>query len=315
MTIPTTDPQIRRPADPQRARHARAVLTRVCRGLPTPTLARLIATIGPIETVARLRGDAATAQQCGVNPGGDRAGDDDRAARDLAHTAVRGARLLTPEDPDWPTGAVMGWQDATGSLATAVEPVGLWVRGPAALTSVELAVVGSRAASDYGQWVARDWAAALTEAGVSIVTGGELGVAAAALRGALAADGTPVAVTASGIDTPHPPANQHLLDAVAERGAVVTPYPPGQTPTRGSRHVRLRTIAALATSGTLIVEAGARSSALHSAHAAREQHRRVLVVPGPVTSAVSGGSHRLAREPGARLVGTVADVLADIASA
>lgn len=312
MTTPTTEPQARRQGDPERARHARAVLSRVCHGLPTPSLARLVAAVGPVEAVARLRRDVATKQDCGVSVD---SGDDDRAAGDLARAAELGARLLTPEDPDWPAGAVMGWQDGLAAFAVPVEPVGLWVRGHGALTGGPLlAVVGSLAASDYGQWVARDWATALTEAGVTVVTGGGLGVAAAALRGALAAGGAPVAVTASGIDTPHPPANRRLLEAVAESGAVVTPYPPGRSMTRAAGHARLRIITGLADSGTLIVEAGLCSGAMRAAHAARDQHRRVLVVPGPVTSAVSAGSHRLAREPWARLVGSVGDVLADIAS-
>jgi DNA processing protein len=64
-----------------------------------------------------------------------------------------------------------------------------------------------------------------------------------------------------------------------------------------------------------VVEAGARSGAARTATAARELGRVVMAVPGPVTSALSVGSHHLARQPWAGLVGSVADVLEDIGPA
>lgn len=293
-------------------RHARALLARLSRGVPTPPLAELVTAHGPIEAAQTLRADPRAARiEYGVTITD---GDDDRAAADLVAAAAVGARLLTPEDDGWPTGAVIVWHRPGETSPETVEVIGLWVRGPAALTGGQrLAMVGSRAATAYGTHVAQDWAASLTEAGVTVVTGGALGIDAAATRGVLAAHGTPVMVSPCGIDRTYPAAHQRLFESVAERGAIVSPYPPGQAPSRESMTGRLRLLAGLAPSGTLVIEAGARSAALRTARAAHEAGHPVLVVPGPVTSTVSAGTHQLAREPWARLVGSVDDVRVDIA--
>lgn len=174
-----------------------------------------------------------------------------------------------------------------------------------------VAIVGARAASDYGLWVARDWAAGLADRGVRVVSGAALGIDGAAHRGALAAGGTTVAVLASGIDRPYPPTNAGLIEHIAAIGLVVTEYPPGAVPGRHRFLVRNRLVAALSR-GTLIVEAAARSGARRTATVAMALGRAVMVVPGPVTSALSLGCHVLARIPGATVAGRVEDVIEDV---
>ena len=145
-----------------------------------------------------------------------------------------------------------------------------------------------------------------------MVTGGGVGIEAEALRGALAADGTPVIITPGGLDRAHPAIDRELFEAVAERGTVVSPYPLGTPPDRARSVGRRTMIAGFGRDATLLVEAGLRCPALHTAHDAHAMGRLVLVVPGPVTAATSAGAHRLAREPWARLVASVDDVLADL---
>ncbi len=162
--------------------------------------------------------------------------------------------------------------------------------------------------------MARDWSASLAEAGLAVVSGAAFGVDAEAHRGCLAVGGATIAVLACGVERVYPAAHARLLATIAERGAVVSEYPVGAVPARHRFLVRNRLVAALAT-GTLVVEAGARSGAARTAKAARELGRVVMAVPGPVTSALSVGSHQLAREPWAGLVGSVGDVLDDIGPA
>jgi DNA processing protein len=71
--------------------------------------------------------------------------------------------------------------------------------------------------------------------------------------------------------------------------------------------VRNRVIAALAT-GTLVVEAGQRSGALNTARHARDLRRRLMAVPGPVTSDLSAGCHHILREWQGVLVTSAAEV-------
>jgi DNA processing protein len=246
---------------------------------------------------------------------------------DLAAAERNRIRLLTPEDADWPHFAfaalarcaerrVAQWQagqrtrPGRGEL---IPPLALWVRGAGSLRSVgvrAIAVVGSRAATGYGERLATDFSYHLARQGVVVVSGGAYGIDAAAHRGALAADGVSVLVSAGGLDRPYPSGNQGLYERTAERGLVVSERPPGSAPHRQRFLSRNRIIAALGTA-TLVVEAGVRSGALNSAGYARDLGRPVLAVPGPVTSAMSVGCHRLLQrlEDPAHLVTGVEDVL------
>jgi DNA processing protein len=70
---------------------------------------------------------------------------------------------------------------------------------------------------------------------------------------------------------------------------------------------------AAATCGAVLVEAAARSTARATLHHARLLHRPAMVVPGPVTSAMSVGCHAELREhPQTRLVRNCADVIAEL---
>jgi DNA processing protein len=141
-----------------------------------------------------------------------------------------------------------------------------------------------------------------------VVSGGAFGVDAAAHRGALGADGVTVAVLACGVDVPYPTAHAELFDAIAAEGVLASEWPPGQHVSRLRFLVRNRVIAALAT-GTLVVEAAQRSGALNTARHARDLHRRLMAVPGPVTSDLSAGCHQVIREWQGTLVTSAAEVI------
>jgi DNA processing protein len=171
-------------------------------------------------------------------------------------------------------------------------------------------VVGSRAATSYGTHVATDLGYGLGARDVTVVSGGAYGIDAAAHRGAQAAGGSSVLVSAGGLDRPYPSGNRSLYDQVAASGLLVSEHPPGSAPHRQRFLSRNRIVAALG-AATLVVEAAYRSGALNSARYARELGRPVLAVPGPVTSAMSAGCHALIQrdEAPAHLVTSVADVL------
>ena len=234
----------------------------------------------------------------------DRLGEIPSTAR-LAAWQDSGLRLVMPGDDEWPTQL-----DDLGDA----RPLLLWLRGAAdlRLTCVNsVAIVGSRAATGYGQHVAIELAALLAERGVGVVSGGAYGIDASAHRGALAADGETVAVLAGGLAFGYPQGNRGLFEAVAGQGVLVSECPPNAAPTRPGFLVRNRIITALSR-GTLVVEAALRSGALNSARHARELCRPVMAVPGPVTSEYSAGCHELIRDYGAMLVTCAADVLAHI---
>jgi DNA processing protein len=213
-----------------------------------------------------------------------------------------GIRLVCPGDPEWP-----------GQLADLGDdqPYALWLRGNADLRFSclrSVAIVGSRAATAYGSYVAAEFAASVAARGLAVVSGGAFGVDAAAHRGALGADGVTIAALACGVDMAYPTAHTELFDAIAAQGVLVSEWPPGRQVSRLRFLVRNRVIAALAT-GTLVVEASQRSGAVNTARHARDLRRRLMAVPGPVTSDLSVGCHQVIREWQGTLVTSAAEVI------
>ncbi|HEY2520927.1 MAG TPA: DNA-processing protein DprA [Streptosporangiaceae bacterium] len=221
---------------------------------------------------------------------------------DLARFRREGIRLVCPGDSEWPT--------QLNTLGVA-RPYALWLRGEADLRYCclqSVSIVGARAASAYGTHVGTEMAAALAARGWAVVSGAAYGIDACAHQGALAADGVTIAVLACGVDHAYPPGHYDLLASIAAQGVLVSEWPPGRTPNRLRFLIRNRVIGAL-TRGTVVVEAGLRSGALNTARHARDLHRPVMAVPGPVTSEVSAGCHKIIREWDAVCVTGAQDVL------
>jgi DNA processing protein len=165
-----------------------------------------------------------------------------------------------------------------------------------------VAVVGTRGARRESTDLAHDLAAGVAEAGYVVVSGGAIGVDAAAHTGALDAGGLTVAVLGSGLDRPYPERNLALFARIVTgRGALVSPYPVGTPPRRGNFPARNKLVAALARV-VVVVEAPLRSGALNTA-----RHARELGVP--VLAAAHGHGALGLLRAGAGLVERAADVL------
>ncbi|CAK9028404.1 Protein Smf [Durusdinium trenchii] len=187
-------------------------------------------------------------------------------------------------------------------------PTVLYVHGtiePA--DGVAVGIVGSRHCTAYGRRQAHRLAAGLARAGVTVVSGLARGIDAAAHQGALEAEGRTLAVLATGLFKMYPPEHVDLATSIRDRGAVVTESPLDRGPLPGLFPQRNRIISGLSR-GVIIVEAGRRSGALHTARHAMEQGREVFAVPGRIDSRASEGCHDLLRD-GATLVRGVDDVL------
>ena len=304
---------------------ARAYLSRVGEPASIPLWA-YVRKLGPVAAAEAIRREIAPddvlAATAARRPTADPQADLDAAARS-------GVRLVAPESEDWPHFA-LGALDRTGLARLAeyrgegkrahslsgepIPPLALWVRGTGDLRSLavrSVGMVGSRAATAYGEHVTAELAYALAGAGLVVVSGGAYGIDAAAHRATLAAGGDTVAVSAGGLDRPYPPGNARLFERVAAQGLLISESPPGCAPQRRRFLTRNRLIAALST-GTVVIEAARRSGALNTAHHCRELGRPVMAVPGPVTSAMSAGCHDLIRRDSeaAHLVSGADDVLA-----
>jgi DNA processing protein len=231
------------------------------------------------------------------------------AAADVEAIARLGGRLVTPADEEWP-----GWQllplGRADTAAKGGEPLALWVRGPARLDYTvdrSVALVGSRAASGYGEHVTSSLAGDLASEGWSVISGGAYGIDGVAHRCALAVEGITVAVLACGLDRDYPAGHSRLLAEIARTGAVVSEYPPGTTAAKHRFLTRNRLVAALSRV-VVVVEAGQRSGAANTAAWARKLGIPLGAVPGPVTSATSVGCHRMIADGVAQLVTNPQDV-------
>lgn len=292
----------------QNTRRAWAYLSRVAEP-PNQLLAELVSREGVVAAAERIRCRDVEARLARAT---EARFDVDRADEDLEVLDRMGGRLLTEDDGEWP---YLAFRSLAGvdraKRPQALPPLALWALGPASLGEVpgrSAAIVGTRAATAYGEHVAADFAAGLVERDVAVVSGGAYGIDGAAHRAALAGDGETVAVLAAGLDVPYPAGHSALFHRVARHGLLVSEYPPGTRPTRRQFLTRNRLVAALG-GATVVIEAGVRSGAANTAAWADALGRPVCAVPGPITSAASAGCHELVRERRAELVTRAAEVV------
>ena len=211
--------------------------------------------------------------------------------------------------------ALVTWGDPTypAALSAIVDPPpALWVRGATAtLSGPAVAIVGSRAGSQYGLTVAERLAADLAARGIVVVSGLARGVDSAAHRGALAAPGATIGVLGSGADIVYPAEHRSLArDIEAQGGAIISELVPGTPPQPQFFPLRNRIISGLSRA-VVIVEAGERSGSLITARCALDQGREVLAVPGNVLSGRNRGGHALLRD-GAKIVESADDILEEL---
>jgi DNA processing protein len=292
---------------PDAVRHARVYLMRVAEP-PAVNLTAFVEAHDPVEAAARVRsGDVPPA----VRRETEARRHLDLADEDLAAAEKVGARLLVPEDAEWPAWQLLCLDPQIERLHGAGQPLGLWVRGEApvgGLFDQAVSVIGARTATSYGEFVATEVGFSLANAGMTVVSGAAYGIDGAAHRGALKAEGPTVAVLGCGVDITYPAGHSRLLDSIASDGLIVSEYPLGTNPARHRFLVRNRLVAALSTA-TVVVEAGQRSGTRHTATTAAALGKTVLAVPGPITSAQSVGCHDLIRTDTARLAGSVPEIL------
>lgn len=185
-------------------------------------------------------------------------------------------------------------------------PIRVAVQGNVAAlqATATVAIVGSRAASTSSMKAAGALAEALAGLGITVVSGGALGIDGAAHRGAL---GHTVVVLGSGITHWYPARHVDLFNQIVTAGgAVISTFQDDASPVRSYFVSRNRLIAALA-DVVVVVEAQLRSGSLSTARYGRELGRRVLAMPG------SPGCDSLLASGAAHVAESVDDVVAALA--
>ncbi|MDR2245020.1 MAG: DNA-processing protein DprA [Burkholderiales bacterium] len=270
-------------------------------GLSAPVLARLLREFGTPEAVL-------AASPTGLAPFVPKttlarlqSPDAERLAITRDWLTGEGHQLVTWDDPDYPS-ALLELNDAP--------PVFFFVGQRELLSRPALAIVGSRNATPQGLDNARAFAAALSQAGVTIISGMALGIDAAAHEGGLTGVGSSLAVIGTGPDRVYPARNHALAHKLAGKGGILSEFLPGTPPLPANFPRRNRIISGLA-QGVLVIEATLSSGSLITARLAGEQGRDVFAVPGSIHSPFSKGCHKLIRD-GAKLVETAQDILDEL---
>ncbi len=192
---------------------------------------------------------------------------------DVAHLgAMSEPRILALAGPGYPA-----------ALRNLLQPPPvLYARGRIdLLEGPGIAVVGTRAHSTYGRDATVSLVVGLIRAGYTIISGLARGIDGIAHQTALDVGGDTIGVLGTGVDVPYPPEHRELFHIIAERGCLVSEFPPGTTPRRWHFPQRNRIITGL-TRSVLVVEAPERSGALITAHYALEEGKEVFAVPGPI---------------------------------
>ena len=187
-------------------------------------------------------------------------------------------------------------------------PPVIWARGDlSVLEQPSVAVVGSRAASQYAKTVARSLAAGLARAGVVVTSGLARGVDGAAHAGCLDAGGRTIAVVGTGVDVVYPREHEGLVERIVRSGLLVSELEPGAPPNAWHFPRRNRIISGLSRA-VVVVEASEKSGSLITARLALEQGREVMAVPGSVLYGRNRGAHALIKD-GAMPVEDASDIL------
>lgn len=212
-----------------------------------------------------------------------------------------GNHLLTLADAEYPP-----------SLLTADDPpLMLYARGRVELLAQPMfAIVGSRNATAQGERDAEAFAAALGQAGLTVVSGLALGIDAAAHRGGLNTVAGTVAVIGTGADRLYPARNEALAREIVANGVILSEFALGTPALAANFPRRNRLIAGLGL-GCLVVEAAPKSGSLITARLAAEAGRDVFAIPGSIHSPLARGCHQLIRQ-GAKLVESAQDILEEL---
>lgn len=225
-----------------------------------------------------------------------------RQVKDLElEISKAGGVFITPEDNDWPI--------SLADLAT--PPIGLVIAGDRSVLlklDKSISIVGSRQPTNYGLQLSYSLASQASLAQLVVVSGGAYGIDTAAHQGALSVGGLSIAVLAGGINRLYPLENQKLFKDITKSGLLISEVMPNIESKPYRFLIRNRLIAALSRS-TVVVEAKFISGSIRTARDAAEIFRPVFAIPGPVTSPLSEGCHRLIAERVADIATSLDEIL------
>lgn len=222
-----------------------------------------------------------------------------RRALDQIHWANQDNHCLITIDDDHYPESLSHLHDA---------PIVLWGDGnPALLNTAQVAIVGSRQASPNALRHTKKICKELSASGLTITSGGALGIDRACHQATLEQQGSTIAVLGCGIDVIYPKSNASLFFNIRQQGLLLSEYPLGTQPKPGHFPRRNRLISGLS-SVVVVIEAALKSGSLVTAQHALEQGKDIFAMPGDIGNPNTGGCHQLIQD-GANLLTGASDIL------
>ena len=175
-----------------------------------------------------------------------------------------------------------------------------------------IAIVGTRYCTDYGISAAKQFAGGFAENGVVTVSGMARGIDSEAAMSSMNHNGKTIAVLGCGVDICYPPENIALMEQIAEKGLLLSEFPPESPPLPHHFPMRNRIISGLS-HGILVIESGKKGGSLITANLALEQGKDVFAVPGSIFHKESEGTNQIISRGNARAVTCAQDILDEYA--
>ena len=226
----------------------------------------------------------------------------ERAHKEVEYCQKHGIEILTYLDDHYPH-ALKYIHDA---------PLILFKKGKVDLNAQpNIAIVGTRQATDYGREMAALFAASFAFKGLNVVSGLAYGIDITAHKQVLQQEGITTAVLGHGLDCIYPARHKQKAVNMMHRGGLLTEYLTGTLPEAVHFPARNRIVSGIS-KAVVVIEAAAKGGALITARRAFDQNRQVYAIPGRIHDHFSRGCNRLIKSDIARLVTSPEEVLEDL---
>ena len=154
----------------------------------------------------------------------------------------------------------------------------------------QVAVVGTREPTVFGETAAKAISAAVAEAGWAIVSGLAIGIDTVAHETALALDAPTIAILGNGLDRLYPKVNEPLAQRILESGGLLLSELPFEAPAIARNLIARDRLQSGLAAGVVIAQTGVKGGAMHTARFAAEQGRPIFC---PVPHGENGKSEGL----------------------